>query len=149
MSAILHSYSLMDVFLTVKGIPITGYAVDEGVVIEPSADIVEITTGATGLDVASRINNFGATMTITVLEAARSYRDLAALMKEQELAVGAFLPLPVQMIDTVNGDKINASHGVFVTRPEMSKRRTVGTRVFGLYLPNAMRTAEFGTLNLL
>ncbi len=149
MSAILHSYSLMDVFLTVGGIPISGYGADEGVVIEPSADIVEITTGATGLDVASRINNFGATMQITVLEAARSYRDLGALMKAQELEVGAILPLAVQMIDIVNGDKISASHGVFLSRPEMSKRSRVGTRVFGLYLPNGMRNAEFGVLNLL
>ena len=83
------------------------------------------------------------------MESSRSYRDLGALLKEQLNVEGSIPPLQVQMSDITNGDEIFASFGVFTAWPEMSKRSTVGTRVFRMYLPDAMKNAEFGINNLI
>lgn len=148
MSSSLHTYDLRAVHLTVAGIPISGYGPDEGVVITPHGDIGEITVGATGLTVFSRSNDFDATMTVTVLESSKSYTALAGLMKAQGLIPGAIVPLPILMLDIINGDTLFAAYGVFTKYPEMSKRRSVSTRVFELHIPDGMKNAVHGVKNL-
>ena len=150
MGLLAKNYDLAKVILTVGGIPLGGYADDGGIDIAPLAPIHEVSVGADGLTVASRMNNDDALATITFLESSNGYFALAGLMKIQELnPTPVLIPLPFFMIDPINGDVISSAFTIFVDRPTVGKGRTVGERVFTLHLPGAGITAVYGALNII
>lgn len=139
----LKTYDLMSVFLLVGGYRIGGYGEEGGIDVEWSSDLVETSVGADGQATASRSNDASATVTITVKETSRSYRDLATLMAAQQ-SQEAILPLQFRLKDDRNGDKINDDNAVFINRPGVSKKKKAGEREFKLFLPNAGESAAFG-----
>jgi len=150
MGLLAKSYDLAKVILTVGGVPIGGYGEDGGVEIAPIAPIHEVSVGADGLTVASRMNNDDALATITLNEMSAGYAALGALMKVQELnPTPVLIPVPFLLIDPSNGDTIASAFVIFVDRPTMAKGRTAGDRVFTLHLPGAAITAVYGAANVI
>jgi hypothetical protein len=150
MGLIAKSYDLAQVVLVVGGVPIGGYGEDGGIEIAPVAPIHEVSVGADGLTVASKVNNTDAIATITLNEMSAGYLALAAIMKVQELnPTPLLIPIPFLLIDPSNGDQISSAYTIFVDRPTLSKGRTAGERVFTLHLPGAAIGASYGVLNVL
>ena len=147
MSSLAKLYDLSSVICTVAGVIVAGFAEEGGIDAQPMADRGEWTTGATGESVFSRSNNKDWTIEITCLETSKTYKQLAALMQAQDLAMDGFtlVPLPFLMIDQVNGDRIGAAGIVFLTSPGMNKAKKVGERVFKLGVPSPL--VSFGTSN--
>ena len=126
-----------------------GYGEDGGLEFEWDADLFEVTVGADGETAYSRTNNDNVTLTITVMESSRAYKDLATLMQAQLLLVdnGApIAPLNFSMYDPINGDSCASQYAVFLNRPAPSKSGTIGEREFRISLNNA--AALFGTKNI-
>lgn len=143
------TYNLALVQLSVGGRKIGGYGVDGGIAITWGGDLFEVAVGADGQAVASVNNDQSAIVEITVMESSKGYRDLAELQKAQlqEARVGAIGRMEVRMKDPINGDKVSEQYGVFLNRPEMSKGKTAGERVFRISCPNAGDTVDMGTGN--
>lgn len=149
MGLILKTYNLSAVVCTVGSVIVGGYGADGGLEVEWSADIGEISHGATGLTTFSRNNNSDATITITVMETSATYAALAAQMKVQENTPFVITPLPFFMRDNITGDQLSTATSVYIQRPAMSKGRVAGERQFKIHLPGASITAIYGAQNVL
>lgn len=146
---LLKSYDLGTVQLIIGGIPIGGYGEDGGLEYEQSSALFEFNVGATGLVTASRLNDDLVFAIITVMETSASYRNLGRIMQAQAALPGVIVPLAYLMFDPLTGDTIASAFVVFDTRPNMTKGRTAGERVFRVALPGAGANAVFGALNLI
>jgi hypothetical protein len=150
MSATARTYDLNQVQLMIGGVVLGGYGADGGIEIAPTSDLYEVTTGADGLTVASRLNDNDAVATLTLSERSTGYAALMALVKVQQLAATPVLvPLPFLLLDPINGDQVSAAQTIFLSLPTISKSRTAGDRVLTMHLPNGMSNAIFGVLNVI
>jgi hypothetical protein len=140
----LKTYDLNAVYLLIGGYQIGGYGADGGIEVEWTSPIGEMTIGADGLGTFSRNNDASASVTITVMETSRSYRDLATLMQAQD-AEESISALGFLLRDEVNGDEIAEEYPVFTDRPGVSKTKKAGERVFKLNLPSAALNTKFGS----
>lgn len=148
MGLIAKTYDLSAVICTVGLVVVGGYAEDGGLEFEQSADVFDVSVGATGLTTASKINNTDMIVTITVMESSAAYLGLGAALKLQENTPFVVVPIPFFMRDNINGDQIATATAFFLTRPNMSKGRLAGERQFKLHLPGAAIGALYGIQNL-
>ena len=139
----LKTYDFRQVTLVIGGFDIGGYGDDGGIDVEWGADVGEMSVGIDGEATFSADNNESATVTITVKETSRSYRDLAGLYTTQK-AQRPIEALNFLMRDAINGDEVKDRFAAFLSLPGMSKGKTAGERVFVLALPNARANAKFG-----
>ena len=143
------TYNIKTVSLIIGGRSISGYGDGGGITFDRDADFFESSVGADGEHVMSRINNDNLTVTITLKETAKGYRDLAALMQSQLLVVdlgGPIVPLSFLMVDPLNGDSVSALYVTFLGPPTPSKANVAGEREFTLVLTKAVVT--YGLLNI-
>lgn len=138
------SYDFRKVITTVGRINLSGYGDDGGIEVDWGSAAMEKAVGAYGDVTYSKINDESCTVTITVRESSRTYRDLMALQRTQAAGEGPIEPLAFYMRDLINGDELKDRYCVFMELPSMSKGRTAGDRVFVLDLPNARGKALFG-----
>lgn len=143
------TYNLALLQLSVGGRKIGGFGAEGGVTITWGGDLFDVQVGADGEAVASFNNDQSAIVEITVMESSKGYRDLAELQAKQlgEVRTGPLGRMEVRMKDPINGDKLADQYGVFLNRPEMTKGKVAGERVFRISCPNAGASLEMGTGN--
>lgn len=143
------THNLALVQFSVGGRKIGGFGTEGGLTITWGSDLFDVQVGADGQAVASVTNDQSAIVEVTVMESSKGYRDLAELLKKQlgEARVGALGRMEVRMKDPINGDKVSEQYGVFLNRPEISKAKVAGERVFRIFCANAGDTLDMGTGN--
>jgi hypothetical protein len=130
-------YNLKTCPLFVGGVSISGFGEDGGVVHTWASDLVEVTTGADGESVGSRLNNDDMLVTITLMTSSLGYKRLANLMNAQRLLYDAgatLVNLPYLFADPHNGDGVAAGSFFFLNRPEMAKNKKIAEVEFRLHL---------------
>ncbi len=143
------TYNLKTVLVTVGAVSVGGYGEDGGVVVEWDSDLFEVTVGADGETVHSRINNDNAKVTITVLETSQAYNLLSLSMQTQIAEVDSglgLLPKVFAIVDPATGDGLVSAYATFLNRPGMAKNKKPGNREFRLALTTPL--AVYGAANL-
>ena len=133
------TYDLTAVMLMIGGIHVTGFGDGDVISFTHPEDLAEPTVGADGGVVISRLANDHMECQITLLPTTQAYPLLYALLTAQHPAgdAGRIDPIAFLCEDTINGEKITSPSTVFLNRPEVAMGKTVGERVFRLYLPDA------------
>jgi len=141
------TYNLKLCFLTIGGQRIEGFGEDEAVSFEERSDTVEPTTGADGQHTVSVLNDDSMIATITVMENSRACQILRAqqVAQKAEAAAGSIIRRPFGLTDSISGDRINDDFCTFMNEPGPNKARTVGTREFRVFLPNAKAGMQLAT----
>lgn len=133
------TYDLTAVMLMIGGIQITGFADGDVITFTHPEALVEPTVGADGQVVMSKLANDHMECEITLLPTSESYPLLYELLVAQHPpGIGTkIVPLAFLCEDTINGEQVSTSDAVFTARPDVSMGKTIGDRVFKMYLPNA------------
>ncbi len=136
-----QSYNLSAVFLMIQGIEVTGFGDGDVITFTHPEDLVEPVVGADGEVVMSGLSNDHMECEIILLPTTAAYALLYQLLVEQHPATGAKRIESLSFIcrDTINGETVTSAQAVFLNRPEVTMGKTVGERVFRLYLPDGGR----------
>lgn len=146
---VLHNLRLVQ--LSVGSVPISGYGQEGGIEFEYGAPRVETAVGADGHPFVSVNANDSLTCRITIGQGTRADALLFGLYRAQRTAMntlGRIPPLPFLMV-TPAGDKVDDPYTVFAELPPPNQARTIGERVWVLWLPSAGSRVVLGGAALL
>jgi len=146
-----NTYDLTAVMLLIGGVVVTGFGDGDVISFTHPEDLTEPTVGADGQTVFSKLANDDMECEIILLPTSKAYTLLYALLVAQHPpGIGVkILPLPFLCQDTINGETVSSAGAVFLNRPEVTMGKTVGERVFRMYLPKAGATFIANVGNLL
>ena len=144
------SYNLSAVFMMIGGIEVTGFGDGDVITFTHPEDLVEPVVGADGEVVMSGLSNDHMMAEIILQPTSAAYTLLYQELVAQHPATGAVAIEPLSFIcrDTINGETVSSPNAVFLNRPEVTMGKTVGERVFRLFLPDAGRDFVPNELNL-
>ena len=133
------TYDLTACILMIGGVHMTGFGDGDVIKFTHPEDLTEPTVGADGKVVFNRLANDHMECEIILLPTSKAYPLLYGMLKDQHPAGPGtqIAPLPFLCRDTINGETVSTSSVVFLNRPEVSMGKTVGERVFKMYLPDA------------
>lgn len=133
------TYDLTSVMLLIGGIQVTGFSDGDVITFTHPEALTEMTVGADGLPVANKLANDHMEAEISVLPTSEAYTLIYELLVAQHPpGPGVKIP-PLEFLckDTINGETISTDSAIFLTRPDVTMGKTIGERVFKLFLPDA------------
>jgi hypothetical protein len=137
------TYSFEACKLSIGGLLISGYGEGGTITFNWDEDVWTVSTGADGETTYSYNANKALTMTVTVKNTSKGYRDLSALQATQEASAKLGIPLvvmPVAFVDPFLGDTIGGNLGVILNRPNIEKGKAAGDVEFRVHISNPIRT---------
>lgn len=138
-----RSHSFRAVQLIIGGVPISGFFDGGGPTVEYDVDVTETTIGLDGEAVSAFMNNDSASISFTLQQQSASNAAILGIWNAQTEAVALGIerpPMPVALIDTLNGDSILDSNGVIEQLPGPSKQREAGGNTWRVRLPRGRRS---------
>lgn len=105
--------------LTIAGIPITGFAKESGIAIEPNSPHRAIYVGMDGLVVSSKLADRSATATIKLMAKSKAHRQLLALYVLDANTPGGAGVGGFELNDIVNGMVESSERCWIQTRPTL------------------------------